>query len=60
MVLLLYDSSFLTNGRMRDTEGLDSLTERPRCSWRGNIKVDLAEMQFGDVVCSNLSQDGAQ
>ena len=47
-------------GRMRDTEGLDSLTERPRCSWRGNIKVDLSEVKFGDVVCSNLSQVGAQ
>jgi hypothetical protein len=47
-------------GRMRDAEGLESLTERPRCSWRGNIKVDLQEIKFGVVVCSNLSQDGAQ
>jgi hypothetical protein len=45
---------------MRDTEGSESLTENPRCSWRGNIKVDLAEIKFGDVVCSNLSQDGMQ
>ena len=47
-------------GRVRDTEGSESLTERPRRSWRGNIKVDLAEIKFGGVVCSNLSQDRAQ
>lgn len=47
-------------GRMRYTEGSESLTERPRCSWRGNVKMDLAEIKFGDVDCGNLSQDGAQ
>lgn len=47
-------------GRMRDIEGSESLTVRTRCSWRGNITVDLAEIEFGDVVCSNPSEDGAQ
>jgi len=45
-------------GRMRDTEGLESLTERLRCSWRGNIKVDLAEIKSGDVVCSTSLRMG--
>jgi len=30
---------------------------RPRRRWEDNIKMDLQEVGFGDIVCIDLAQD---
>jgi hypothetical protein len=34
------------------------LPRRPRCSWVDNIRMDLGEVEWGDVDWIGLAQDG--